>query len=161
MYFIIIFIIFRQLLLRILANDKNKIVPFFIVCYLLTVENFFFNQNFKFLKLNYSTSYILRKFSYLYIYSMKNKEIEKKILTLFLLIIATLSQITDKKCCLTYDSTGNKCLTCPTGTYLSTNNCYIAIESCAFYENCFTCSQCVSGYRLIDAEVNGMKTKKC
>ena len=34
---------------------------------------------------------------------------------------------TTKKCCQTYDKTNTLCLTCPTGTFLSGNNCIVTI----------------------------------
>lgn len=78
-----------------------------------------------------------------------------------LFLISLASGQKEKKCCLTYDKTNSFCLTCPEGTYLSGNNCIVDIPNCQLYSECFNCAICSDGYKLVDTEVNGLKTKKC
>ena len=61
--------------------------------------------------------------------SMKYLKHSSNILSLLLLVSAVAAQATPK-CCLTYDKAGTTCLTCPTGSYYSGNNCLIDIDGC-------------------------------
>lgn len=91
-------------------------------------------------------------------------KIQKTSFTTFLLLFLIASahtQSTDKKCCQAYDPLGTVCKTCPPGTYYSGNNCIIDIDNCVTYEDCFSCSACSPGFKLVDTQVNNLKTKKC
>ena len=87
--------------------------------------------------------------------------IKKTSILALLLFLAEVITQADKKCCESYDKTNALCLTCPLGSFLSGNNCIIAIEGCQNYINCFSCSACSDGYKLVDDQFNGQPIKKC
>lgn len=82
------------------------------------------------------------------------------IFAVLFLLTEVLTQV-GQRCCKTFDQTNTICLTCPTGSILNGNTCIINIDGCLNYLNCYSCSACSVGYKLVNDKFNGQAVSTC